>query len=228
MEVLRISNNHIDVGFATEFFKIIDGDIRKFSTLNSVFSILNQKYCPWIIFVLHKFKFSAYWEFYRISKLSSAVIVQQSMSNLINAGIVASIKHNSDDYELILNFWKSIYPHSSRPPAFYRLTSEWSEVVKQLEPILLEKISLDGGIDMAAIEARIEKYSRYSSRAIDERRAIQEKENNSMGKCYECNNFILKTAIRGEGYHKFPIGLICGRCNRAYAEKRYIWMHPRK
>lgn len=229
MEVLKISTKSIEIDIFNELLNVFDGNSDKYHKVNRLISILNKHYSAMIIFTLHKLDFSANWELFTLANLKDKHAIQQNMSDLMMAGIVVPIKRDSDDYAIIDKCWKKIYKHSPCSPAFYRLNPEWVESFKLFEPILLEKISNINSVNMAAIDKRIDLYKRFSSRALDERRTIQEKENNSMGKCAECNNFVPKTAIRGEGYHKYPIGLICGRCDkRASVEKRRTWIHMQR
>lgn len=227
--MLKISDRYIGIDIFKDLLKIFDSDSGRYYKVDRLISILNKNYSALIIFTLHKLGFSANWELFTLTNLKDKRAIQQNMSDLIIAGIVVPIKRDSDDYDIIDKCWKKIYKHSPRSPAFYRLNPEWSKSFKLFEPILLEKIANINCVNIAAIDKRIKLYNKFSSRAVEERKVLEEKENNSMGKCAECNNFVLKSGVRGEGYHKYPIGLICGRCDRrATTEKRQRWIRTKK
>ena len=228
MEVTKISNSPLDAEFIGKISDSVNGKLESLEMLQEFISILNRRYSIFILYSLQKLEFSAFWELTTLTTLKDNRTVQQNMTALVKANIVDPIKRDSKDYDFILKFWKNTYRHSSRAPALYKINPRWSKIVKQLEPILLERINENGCIDIEAMDERMKKYNHFSSKATEERRAIQEKENNSMGKCYKCDKFILKTAVRGEDYHKFPIGLICGTCNRNYSEMRHLWMQAKK
>ena len=208
----------------------INYDYANLEKIKNIYEFIKNKYTRHILIGLCKLEFSAYTELAELVNTAYSDRFKTAINHLIVAGIVVPITNKDEKYEFILKFWRRYRVRSPKttPPAFYRLHPQWKKLIPDLEKFISSYSPDQNSINIDEINKRNEAYKKFCDTEKAYFESQEDLKKNSIGKCQECGNYIPNTAERGKNYHKFPIGLICQRCNRRDPDKRKKWIQRKK
>lgn len=224
--MIEITTNRIEPEFFTNIMSSINYDYANLEKIKNIYGFVKNKYPRHILIGLCKLKFSAYTELSKTVDTVHTDRFEKAISNLIAAGIVVPITNKDEKYEFILKFWRRYRVRSPKttPPAFYKLHPQWKNMIPDLVKFISSYSHDQNTINIDEINKRNEAYKNFCDKEKAHFESQEELKKNSIGQCKECGNYIRQDAERGKHYHKFPIGLICDRCDRRESDKRK-WIH---
>jgi hypothetical protein len=172
-------------------------------------------------------KITSVWELRKMLNISNTGYIEGCLDDFISDGIITLLKQNTENYEITCRFWKRAYPNSPFKLAgksrrkFYCLQDEWKTPIQ-----VLSKHStrfLKPHIE-SKIRERGRRYELEMENIENERALYLKLKKDCIGRCHNCNKIIRAGSKRGKHYHKYPIGIICDRCNKtADIDKMREW-----
>jgi hypothetical protein len=182
---------------------------------------LKYKYHTQILQVFYQSTFTSISELRKFTDILDRSHINRCLDYFIHDGIIRVLSNNDPDFQLTKNFWKSHYKTSPYTPQLFIINPYWHSMLKIFDKILSRFTTKER---LGDINRRFNAYTLYKETIESERSTYLKLKNDSIGKCYNCTKLIRVGSIRGKHYHKYPIGLICNRCNKtADIDKMREW-----